>query len=139
MVYRMLNVLHFVFDIYRKHMLLLIYQNNHVEIILSDTVPKIRAHNPDLLIGKKKPKTFSEVYKRIEIFFFRQRYLHPRIFLSLILFPQPEIGIHESEVKLFNIVRHEVISLKQTEKTYCMISILLDLQKSTILRKVWET
>lgn len=82
---------------------------------------------------------FSEVYKRLEIFFFRQRYLHPRIFLSLILFPQPETGIHESEVKLFNIVRHEVISLKHTEKTYCVISILLDLQKSTILRKVWET
>lgn len=57
MVYRMLNVLHFVFDIYRKHMLLLIYQDNHVEIISSDIVPKIRAHNPDLLIGKKKPKT----------------------------------------------------------------------------------
>lgn len=52
----MLNVLYFMSDIYRVHVLLLTYQNNDVQNISSDTVSETRAHNAALLIEEKKFK-----------------------------------------------------------------------------------
>lgn len=66
--YRMLKVLHFMFDIYGVRMLLLSSQNNDVQNILNDTMPEFRAHNSKRLVRKKKLQgVFLQLYKRMNI------------------------------------------------------------------------
>lgn len=94
-------------------MLLLTYQNNNVPNISSDTVPEFRAHNSNLLLGKKRPKAcFLNFAREWKYSFSTNMSSVLNISLTSVLVTLPNMEVQESEVKLFNIAKNEVVHLK---------------------------